>query len=101
MSTSAGVSRPNMFTLSFTLKVSVLISVYNAHKAFQRTGRDLDAVPCGEIHRQRGFGLHAHFFHFLGGQGDRLGSGPDETGAARVLRTTYQVSSFITILTST
>ncbi len=82
ISTSAGVSRPNMLTLSFTLKLSVSMLLHKAHKAFQGAGGDLHGVADVEVDGQRSRLLHAHLLHFLSGQGDRLRGRADEAGAA-------------------
>ncbi len=82
ISTSAGVSRPNMLTLSLTLKLSVSIPSHKAHKAFQRAGGDLHGIADIEIDGQRSRLFNAHLLHFLSREGNGLGCGTDETGAA-------------------
>lgn len=100
MSTSAGVSRPNILTLSLTLKLSVSMPSTRPIKP-SRGRRDLHGIADVEIDGQRSRLLDAHLLHFLSGQGTGFEAGPTKPVQPRVLRTTYQVSSFMTILTRT
>ena len=57
-------------------------ALHKAHKAFQRAGGDLHGIADIEIDGQRSRLFNAHLLHFLSREGNGLGCGTDETGAA-------------------
>ena len=56
--------------------------IRDSHKAFQRTGGDLHGVADVEVDGQRCSLFHAHLLYFFSREGNGLGCGADEAGAA-------------------
>ena len=75
--------------------------VDGADRAFHRTGGDLNRITDLVLDLKVNGGFDAHLGNLRLGQGLGLDSGPTKPVQPRVLRTMYQVLSFMTILIKT